>query len=387
MSYKLNKKILEAISSQHEELVDLIKTLCKIPAPLNGEKQRAEFCKQWLEKCGAKGVYIDAVYNVIYQLNCDDNNDVSVFMAHTDTVFPATTQLLLKEADGKLYCPGVGDDTSNLALLMMSIKYIIKNNLQPDRGCVFVCDSGEEGLGNLKGVRAIMDAFGKRVKALYSFDGTSEKLVNCAVGSVRYKVEIKTEGGHSFSKFGNKNAIAYLAALITDLYKVKVPEQGRTTYNVGTIAGGTSINSIAQQAEMLFEYRSNVREHLEEMMVNFDKIIDSYRAKGVEINMKIIGKRACMGNVDKVAMQEISTKVADIFETYTSHRLSGSSSSRDSNIPLSMGIPAVSFGGYKGHGNHTKEEWIELASLKTGFPLILTTILDEFRANNADLFE
>jgi acetylornithine deacetylase/succinyl-diaminopimelate desuccinylase-like protein len=154
MSYKLNAKILQDLATEHDELVELLKTMCKIPAPLNHEEKRAEFCKKWLEDMGAKNVYIDEALNVIYPLNCQGNNKVHIFSAHTDTVFPDTEPMPMSEKDGKLYCPGVGDDTASLATLMMAAKYITKHGYIPDEGCVFVCNSGEEGFGNSKGCQS-----------------------------------------------------------------------------------------------------------------------------------------------------------------------------------------------------------------------------------------
>lgn len=386
MKYQLAENIIVDVISQHEELLELIKTLCKIPAPLNGEQNRAEFCKNWFIENGAEDVYIDDVHNVILPINCRGNNNLNIFMAHTDTVFPDVEPMVAKEENGRLYCPGVGDDTANLAILMMIARYVLKNNLIPDTGCIFVCNSGEEGLGNLKGAKAVMNRYKGKVKELISFDGTSKGCCNHAVGSIRYRVEIKTEGGHSYANFGNKNAIYYLSSLINHLYTVEIPRNGKTTLNVGEITGGTSVNTIAQQAEMLFEFRSDTKEHLESMMIFFDEAVKAYRDMGLEVNVEILGLRPCMGDVDIYAQKKIEEKVAAIFKKYTGEKPSFRPGSTDCNISFSMGIPGCSVGGFIGAGAHTRQEWIDIESLKNGSLALTAMVLDHFRRNNPEIF-
>lgn len=151
-------------------------------------------------------------------------------MAHTDVVFSDTDELPLiyDEQEKKLRCPGVADDTANVCVLLMAFKYLFLNNIVPeDCAILFVANSCEEGLGNLKGCRKIIEKYGERIHHFYTFDGTAGRVLKRSVGSVRYKVEVRTEGGHSYNAFGNKNAIDYLSAMIQDLYKVKVPTVGK----------------------------------------------------------------------------------------------------------------------------------------------------------------
>ena len=240
------------------ELVDLILTLCRIPAPSHQEDARAAFVRDWLEGTGAKGVYIDEAKNVVFPMACDGKDSIPVFMAHTDTVFPDPTPMEPVMAEGRIHCPGVGDDTANLALMLLIIRRLLEEGRTPPKGALFVANSCEEGLGNLKGCRKIMEDYKGRVACLTSFDGGLESYVDYAVGSKRYRVVVTTEGGHSYGSFGNRNAIQHMASLIETLYTLKVPRGGKSTYNVGVIQGGTSVNTIAQRCEMLFEYRSDV---------------------------------------------------------------------------------------------------------------------------------
>ena len=358
-----------------EEVKQLIRDLCAIPAPSHHEEKRAEFCKNWFEANGFGNVTIDEALNVIAPVNVTTDNALTVVMAHTDTVFPDTEPMPFSEDGEFMYSPGVGDDTANLAVLMICARYY-KDNLPADApGMLFVANSCEEGLGNLKGSRRIVADYGKRVSDFISLDGaTLNRVVTRAVGSHRYKVTVRTEGGHSFGKFGNRNAIHVLSTMITSLYAVKVPQNGSdsiTTYNVGHISGGTSVNTIAQNAEMMYEYRSNDRECLAKMKVMFEKVIEFYRATGVDVEVELIGDRPCGGDVDPIRLEALRNRfrasVKDLFDMET---INGSSST-DCNIPLSEGIPAICFGVCKAFGSHTREEKVEIASLEQGCKLLL----------------
>ncbi len=375
----ISKEILGYIEGHQQEAFDLLCELGQIPAPSNHEEKRAEFCKNWLEQQGAKGVYIDEALNVVYPVGVTADNPLVVYMAHSDVVFPDTEPLPLKVENGRIYCPGIGDDTANAVALLMAAKYVAENGLQPkDEGVLLVINSGEEGLGNLKGSRKIVEDFGHRLKEFITFDGNAQSITNKAVGSKRYKVVIRTEGGHSYGAFGNRNAIAYMAALINDLYNIKVPPMGKTTYNVGLISGGTSVNTIAQNAEMLYEFRSDERESLAVMEQHFNAAIEFHRTKGIEVEVTLVGDRPCSGDVDAeklaalVARGNAAIKKHYGFETVTR------SGSTDCNVPLSLGIPAICPGVVIGAGAHTREEYVEIDSLLPGLKAAAEMILYHF---------
>lgn len=371
---------ITAFMEEHwQEAYDLLLELAQIPAPSNHEEKRAEFCKNWLISQGAEGVYIDEALNVIYPLGCEDDRELAVFMAHSDVVFPDTQTLPLKVENGKICCPGIGDDTANVVALLMTAKYIAQNGLNPkERGVLLVVNSGEEGLGNLKGSRKIAEDFGSRMEEFVTLDGTSVAGVNKAVGSKRYLVEIDTEGGHSYGAFGNRNAIAYLASLIDTLYSIKVPEKGKTTYNVGTISGGTSVNTIAQHAEMLYEFRSDERESLEIMERHFMAAVEFYRTKGISVKVTLVGDRPCANDVDREKMEKMMKRASDAALRCYGHELSYGVGSTDCNIPLSMGIPSICVGCYRGAGAHTREEYVEIDSLLPGLKFASELILHHF---------
>lgn len=375
----LTQEILTYIEQHREEALRLLLELAQIPAPSHHEERRAAFCRDWLEKKGAEGVFIDEALNVIYPVGCREDRPLVVFMAHSDVVFPDTEALPLTVENGRIHCPGVGDDTANVVALLMTAAYIAEHRLEPkEHGVLLVVNSCEEGLGDLKGCRRLMERYGSRIRELVSFDGTCSFCVDRAVGSRRYRIAFDTEGGHSYGSFGNRNAIACMASMIDALYSIKVPEKGRTTYNVGTISGGTSVNTIAQHAEMLYEFRSDEAESLSVMERHLEAAVAFYRAKGITVTVTQVGDRPCSGPVDQEKMETLRTRAAAAIRRYYGREVRFGAGSTDCNVPLSLGIPAVCFGCYIGAGAHTREEHVEIDSLLPGLKLAFDQVLYHF---------
>lgn len=376
---ELNQDVLKYLEDSFEETMALLETICKIPAPSNHEEKRAAFCKKWLEDVGAEGVYIDEALNVVFPWNCEGKDNIVAFLAHTDTVFPDMTEPMPYSTDGKFaYSPGVGDDTICLVMMLMVAKYVVKNDLKSDRGILFVADSGEEGLGNLKGVKQIMKDFAGRVERFYTFDGTYDHMYSRCVGSHRYKLTFETAGGHSFSAFGNRNAICSAAELICALNKCQVPAIGdsKTTFNVGVIEGGTSVNTIAQNASFLYEYRSDSYKCLEKMQAFFEETVEKAKQdKEVKITVEVIGIRPCGAEVDETIFNEMVENAKSVCEKYSGIPCALKSGSTDANIPMSLGIPAICVGSYMGGGAHTREEFLEIASVPVGLKITAEIIL------------
>lgn len=376
---ELNRDVLKYLEDSFEESMELLETLCKIPAPSNHEEKRAAFCKKWLDDIGAPGVYIDEALNVVFPWQCEGKKDLVVFMAHTDTVFPDMTEPMPYSTDGEFaYSPGVGDDTVCLVMMLMVAKYIVKNNIQPKQGILFVADSGEEGLGNLKGVKQIMKDYEGRVARFYTFDGTYDHMYNLCVGSHRYKLNVETKGGHSFSDFGNRNAICAAAELICALNKYQVPVVGnsKTTFNVGIIEGGTSVNTIAQNASFLYEYRSDSYKCLEKMQAFFEETVAKAKEDPeAKITVDVIGIRPCGAEVDEGVFNEMVENAKAVCEKHTGIPCALHSGSTDANIPMSLGVPAICVGNYMGGGAHTREEYVEIASVPVGLKITAEIIL------------
>lgn len=363
---------------KYYDLTDkLWRELCAIPAPSHHEEKRAEYISDMLRSWGISSG-IDEAKNVIVRFD-GKSTDIAVFEAHTDTVFPDTNPLPFYEDEEKVYCPGCGDDTVAVAALMAAVKYLVDMGKTPEHTLLFVFNSCEEGLGNLMGTRAVMEKYGKSADVFYTFDGTYDEISNLSVGSHRYKVTVKTEGGHSYSRFGNKNAIDILSRGISKIYDLKVPETGgKTTYNVGTISGGTSVNTIAQSAEMLCEYRSVSYDNLMYMKQKFEEIFEYLRSFGCEVTVELVGDRPCMRNVDSAKMREMADFCKAVQKKYTNLEITEVPGSTDCNIPHFMGIPAICVGTYMGGGAHTREEWVEKKSVPVGFDIIKDIVMHYF---------
>jgi len=351
------------IQNSLPELKQLIRDLCAIPAPSHHEEKRAEFIQKWMISNGFPHVFVDEAHNVLSEVG---EGDVTVFLAHTDTVFPDLTPMAVREENGRYYCPGVTDDTAQLAVLLICARYFLQRS--PKHGIVIAANSCEEGLGNLKGSRAIVARYGSRMKELVAIDHHNlHEVVGKAVGSRRYRVTVRTEGGHSFTKFGNPNAIHKLAQIIDRLYQVEVPVIGdsKTTYNVGLISGGTSVNTIAQEAQMLYEYRSDSHACMAEMERQFRAIVE-------DAEVELIGERPCAAEVDTERQTELLERTKAVFRTALHIEPEVRAGSTDCNAALGAGIPAICFGGCIGGGTHTREEYLELDSLERGCRLLMT---------------
>ena len=357
-----------------EEAKELLRRLGKIPAPSHQEDQRAAFVSQWFKEQGFADVSVDVPKNVICRLGPQDG-DLTVFAAHMDVVFPDKEPLPMREEGNRLYAPGIGDDTANLVNLMVASRWMASHEKELKRGFLIVANACEEGLGNLDGTKALFAAYGSRIKAFYSLDGHLGHCRSSAVGSYRYRVTCRTKGGHSYADFGNPNAIEHLCRLIEDLYSVRLPEQARTTFNVGRIEGGTTVNSIAQMASMLYEFRSPSQECLEYMKAQFDAKVEARRSADAQFDVELLGVRPGDGKLDRAALKAFTDRTLDVIRAYYDGELTLTASSTDSNVPLSMGIMANTLGTISGEGTHTREEWMDLDSLSVGLKLALSLMI------------
>ncbi len=362
-----NKWVLE----HTKEAESLLKTLGKIPAPSHHEEKRAHFIRDWFLGVGAKDVSIDDAKNVILKIGVTEKSPLSVVMAHTDIVFSDTTALPMREENGRLCAPGIGDDTGNLVALMMAAKYMLLENIAPKGGLIIAANSCEEGLGNLKGVKQILKDYEGRIQSLVSLDCNLGEIINNAVGSCRVKITVRAKGGHSYSDFGNENAIVQMSKIITRLYEKTPPTSAKTTYNAGVIEGGSTINSIAGECSLLYEYRSESRECMQDMDAFLNETLDFFRHQGMNIETEIIGLRPCKGNVDEDKQNELTKKAQDLISSIMHAPASLHAASTDANASLALGIPSVTIGAIVGGGAHTRDEWIELNCLKNAMSVAL----------------
>lgn len=374
MNQETIARIRAYAESCREEQRELLRQLGRIPAPSHQEDRRAAFCFDWLKRQGAEDVTIDPAKNVICALGCDEKKDLVVFAAHTDIVFPDQEELPLEEREGRLYAPGIGDDTANLVNLLLAARYLIRNRPALGCGVLIVANSCEEGLGNLKGTRALFDAYGSRIRAYCSLDMHMPFCCRSAVGSYRYKITCRTEGGHSYADFGKPSAIRLLCGLADALYRIDPPPA--TSYNIGRIEGGTTVNSIAQQAYMLYEFRSESQDALAWMEHAFRDTLSRWEGLGGSFEVELLGVRPGSGAVDPAALDRLSRCTGEVVRTFSGQEPEWSAASTDSNIPLSLGIPANTVGTVRGALCHTRQEWVELDSLPEGLCIALGLVLE-----------
>ena len=357
------------------EAVRLLRELCAIPAPSGGEDLRAEYVRAYWQGLGAKNVCVDGAKNCVWETGGE--GPYTLFCAHTDTVFPDKEPMPVNGEGGILRCPGCGDDTANLAVMLAVTRALLEEGA-PLQNILFAADSGEEGLGNLKGIRAIMERYAGRIARVVSFDCHLGFVTDGCVGSERYKITVRTQGGHSYFDFGRENAVHTMSRIVCSLCETPLPEgKGTATRNVGVFQGGTSVNAIPQQAQIQYEFRSDDRERLAALRTGFQKVMEAY--PGAEIEP--LGVRPCAGPVDAAKQKALVERCINATEKHTGERPAPQTASTDCNIPLSLGVPACCVGLCRGGGMHTREEWVEVASLRTGVQVALDVVVPELSAS------
>lgn len=360
-----------------EETKELLITLTQIPAPTGKEKARADFIEIYLLQKGILGRR-DTAGNLIYEIK-GEKPEYALFTAHLDTVFDdEVIRVEEKPAEcasgnnrtGRILCaPGIGDDTSNVVLLIKLLEAMHMRKEKPQQSILIAFDVGEEGLGNLKGIRQLCQDYASQLAEVIAVDLQYHTIYIKAAGSIRLRAEITTEGGHSYKEFGNANAIAEAAELISRIYQIDVSEEAeKVTYNVGKIEGGTSVNTIAADCSFLVEVRSENEQLLQKYIKKVKNIILS--AKKAKVTLTEIGNRPCNGAVPADRQRQLIDRAGKAIFEVTGKEAICTGGSTDCNIPLSLGIPAVGFGGYEGGGAHTKQEWMNPDSLETGYRIL-----------------
>lgn len=360
MNDVLRKMVEDYIHNRMPEYLQTLYDVITIPSPTGEEDRKAQWILEQLEAMGAEGAYRDEAGNVIYPHCIEGVDKFPLYTAHMDTVF-AGVDRITPDIDGHiLKAPSCGDNSSDVAALLFLIRMMLTLKLRTP--AVFAFNVGEEGLGNLKGSRALTDAFGDRLSYFMAVDGNSDRFVNLAVGSRRYAVHVVTAGGHSYAAFGAANAINEAAGIIRDFYSLQVPRNPRTTYNVGTIQGGTTINSIAAEVEFTVDMRSVSHSELEKLDAAFQAILKAHTTDKVKVETLLLGERPCSEGVQH---HEIHDRITSIRKR-EGLKTVFSASSTDANIPLSRNIPAIAFGISLGKGVHTLQEELDMTSLEPG---------------------
>jgi tripeptide aminopeptidase len=341
----------------------------EIPAPEFGEGPRGEFMKREFEAAGLK-VQTDKIGNVIAVRAGSNTKDVVLFVAHLDTVFPAGTDLRVKHISGRLEAPGISDNSAGLAALLGLARALAESRVVTTKTIVLAADVGEEGEGNLRGIRALVDSYGSRLSAVIAVDGAStDHVTTQGIASRRFEVVITGPGGHSWSDFGAPNPITALSRGIVHFSSIHLPDDPRSSFNFGIIEGGTSVNSIPARAAVKIDLRSEDNSELnrmesalrdaiqagvkEEVAATPDTRMD---ADPLEIKFRSLGARPA----GKIPENSPFLETVQSIERYLGNNSRSERSSTDANIPLSAGIPAIAVGGGgKGGGSHTLAEWYD----------------------------
>jgi tripeptide aminopeptidase len=357
--------------------------ITEIPAPSFQEAQRAAAVKSLLADAGLT-TQIDKTGNVIGELRGVNEKEVVVIAAHLDTVFPSGTDVKVHREGSRMAAPGISDNGSGVAALVALARAVQFAHIKPQRTVLFVADVGEEGEGNLRGMRAIVDAYRGELKAAVVLDGSgTDHVTTKALASRRLEALITGPGGHSWSDFGMPNPINALVRGSVRFINTKVPANPRTTFNLGQIEGGTSVNSVPHEARLKVDIRSENEDELTRLESALRECIiagvrdemDSARdrSKGkLEWKVELLGSRPG-GELAADSPLLAALRAADEVVGNQS-RLERSST--DANIPLSLGIDALSIGaGGSGGGAHSLQEWYDSAGRETGLKRALLTIL------------
>jgi acetylornithine deacetylase/succinyl-diaminopimelate desuccinylase-like protein len=294
-------------------------------------------------------------------------------ITHLDTVFPRGTDLSVKRQDGRLAAPGLGDNSISIAAALGIAQALAASGVQTGGDLYFAATTGEEGLGDLKGMRALMPELRDRVGAVLIVDGfTLGRIVHEAVGSRRYKVTYTSRGGHSWAHFPSPSAIHILGRAIADISRLEVPAEPKTTFNIGVITGGTTVNTIAAEADMLVDMRSLDRQCLMDLERRVLAIVERQAADGSgRATLEMVGDRPA-GVIP--ADHPLVRTCGAIYKAFGIATYSKPAST-EANIPLAMGIPAVCVSVTRGDNEHRLDEYIETGPLPTGLKTALLAMV------------
>jgi tripeptide aminopeptidase len=357
--------------------------LTEIPAPPFQEAQRGAAVKALLASSGLD-VQIDKTGNVIGELRGATDKEIVIVAAHLDTVFPPGTNVKVRRQADRLSAPGISDNGTGLAALIAISRAAHEAQLKPHRTILFVADVGEEGEGNLRGMRALVEAYRSKLKAAIVLDGSgTDHVTTKALASRRLEVLITGPGGHSWSDFGMPNPINALVRGSVRFISTKVPTSPRTTFNLGQIEGGTSVNSIPHEARLKVDIRSETEDELSKLESALRDCIaagvrDEMESPRDRLKGKLEWKVDLLGSRPGGELAADSSLLAALraADEYVGNQSRLERSSTDANIPLSSGIDAISIGaGGTGGGAHSLQEWYEPAGREMGLKRALLTLI------------
>ena len=369
LSTSLPAFILALMNNIATQTIDLAIQIQQIPAPTFSEGQRAEFTRDLFLKENLKDVSMDSLGNVYARLPGKQKKAKPLIVsAHLDTVFPTSISLQVKKEAGRIVAPGIGDNSLGVAALFGILWSMRERNLSLQHDLWFVANVGEEGLGDLRGMRAVVERFGANVIGYLVLEGLAlGHVYHRAIGVRRYRISVKTAGGHSWSDYGKPSAVHELANLVTQFAGIRLPREPRTTLNVGTIHGGTGINVLASESKCELDLRSEDPKTLLKLIHQVEDLLKDSDRPGVRVLAEIIGERPA----GEIPADHPLVKLAVDCTREQGLESALTSGSTDANIPLSSGIPSVVMGITTGGSAHTPQEFMEVDPVEKGMEALV----------------
>ena len=380
------KAALAGVKANEPQTIEDQIRFCEIPAPAFKEEVRGAELRRVFQQLGLQDVRVDKVGNVLGTYPGAEPHPHLVIAAHLDTVFPEGTDVHVRREGTTLRGPGIGDDCRGLAVLVSVAREIKKANVQTQGTVTFVANVGEEGLGDLRGVKQLFgDTLKDQIDNFISIDGTGVHVTNVAVGSHRYRVTFKGPGGHSFGAFGLANPIGAMGRAIAKIEEMPVPKQPKTTFNVGRVGGGTSVNSIPFEGWMEVDMRSSDPASLAAVDATFQKAVDTAvveenqrwgAARTITVVKALVGDRPAGSTPESAPIVRAGLATASVLGFSTTL----GEGSTDSNTPMSLKIPAITIGGGgRGRDSHALTESFETtdAWMGTQHALLLVVALTQ----------
>ena len=350
-----------AAARRTETVAELARRICEVPAPTGNEWERARLVASLCRNQGY-APEVDAVGNVYIRRGKREDGPLLMLLAHTDTVFPQTSPISVERQGDILRGPGIGDNSVNVAAMISALGVLDELERESDADIVAVANVGEEGLGNLLGARVAVDRYHQRLGAVIAIDGSLGNLVHVAVGSKRWRISVSGPGGHSYGDFGTPSAIHGLGRIIAALAQLEVPQQPKTTLNVGLIEGGTSINTIAAHATALLDLRSTDIAALNQVADRVRSIIEQNAGPDLRTEIEILGERPAGMRSQADPLVQLAAEAI----TWLGMEPKYEASSTDANIPISLNIPAVCIGITQVERAHTLEEFLYVPPIGDG---------------------
>jgi tripeptide aminopeptidase len=374
------------LDADHDRFVTELVALTEIPAPSFKEQKRGAAYLAMLRDAKLTAVEADPEGNVMGIRKGSGNGPMLAVLAHLDTVFPEGTDVTVKRNGNRLLAPGAGDDTAALALMLSVIRAMDAAKIQTPGDILFVGNVGEEGEGDLRGAKYLLQKgkYKDQIKSFISIDGGSQDgIVNGALGSRRYRVTFKGPGGHSYGAFGLVSPAFALGNAMTKFSRLQVPATPRTTFNVGVVGGGTSVNSIPTDMYMLVDMRSESPDELKKLDDSFQRVVresvdEENRARSttegrIVAEVKLIGNRPSGATPTSAYLVQAAVAVSRSYGFTPTMEIG----STDANVPISMGIPAITIGRGAGGRSHALDEWVDVTKEKNvqAGEIVLATIL------------